>query len=156
MGSSLKAVKVNNAAWIPVLAEHIEAFCKRAHVDGIQPGNLQTYFAQVAQMGHTFHAEFWLVTDDAGDPCAFASWQASPLPSIAKVYCLACHSWTKDPAAVDVLVDEFIKFGERCNARWWSADFVGKGNVRLFEKKMKARGFNMRESNVINCVFKRG
>jgi len=152
----LKAIRINNAAWIPALAEHIEQFCRRAHVDGVQPGNLQTYFAQVAQLGHTWGAEFWVVIDDSDQPVAFACWQVSPLPNIAKVYCLAVHSWTKDTTATDLLADEFIKFGDSKNARWWSADFVGKANVRLFKQKMEKRGLSMKESNVINCVFKRG
>jgi hypothetical protein len=149
----LKAQKINNAAWIPILAPHIEKFCKRAHVDGIQPGNFQTYLAQIAQFGGD-RAEFWVVFED-DEPVAFAEWEVLGLPHIAKVYCLACNSWTKDKTAVDLLTDEFVKFGQRHRAVWWSADFVGKGNVRLFERKMKQRGFQMLESNVINCVFRR-
>jgi hypothetical protein len=151
----MKAIQVNNAAWIPLLSEHIEEFCRRAHVDGIQAGNLQTYFAQVAQLGHTFHAEFWVVLNDDNIPCAFASWSVSPLPNIAKVYCLAVHSWTKDIRAADLLADEFVKFGERNNAKWWSADFVGKANIRLFTNKMEKRGFTANESGVTNVVFRR-
>jgi len=151
----MKAIQVNNAAWIPLLAEHIEEFCKRAHVDGIQPGNLQTYFAQVAQMGYTFNAEFWVALDDTDIPCAFACWSVSPLPNIAKVYCIAIHSWTKDIRAADILADEFVKFGERNNAKWWSADFVGKANIRLFINKMGKRGFTGKESGITNVVFRR-
>jgi hypothetical protein len=152
----VKAIRINNAAWIPAISEHIEQFCKRAHVDGIQAGNLQTYFAQIAQMGHTWGAEFWVVFDDADKPCAFACWQVSPLPNIAKVYALAIHSWAKGTDAADMLVDEFIRFGEGKNARWWSADFVGKANVKLFKSKLEKKGFSFKESSVINCVFKRG
>jgi len=151
----MKAVKVTNAAWIPALAEHIEEFCKRAHVDGIQPGNLQTYFAQVAQLGHMSLAEFWIVLDDADQPCAFACWNVSALPNIAKVYCLAVYSWTKDVRAADLLADEFVKFGDRHNARWWSADFLGKATIKLVSQKMAKRGFTVKESGITNVVFRR-
>ncbi len=129
-------------------------FCKRAHVDGIQPGNLQAYLAQVAQFGGDAR-EFWVVFKDEQmrKPIAFAAWEVLGLPHISKVYCLAVNGWTKDREAVDLLTDEFVKFGNRHNAVWWSADFVGKANIRLFKRKMEKRGFVMKESNVFNCVF---
>lgn len=151
----LKAIKINNAAWLPEIAEHVERFCQKAHVDGIQPGNLQTYFAQVAQgwYGRDVN-EFWMVFE--GDkPVAFACWQILGLPSIAKTYCLCVYGWTKNRQAVDMLADEWIKFGERWNARYWSADFVGKSVARLVETKMKKRGFQAKESGLINIVYQR-
>lgn len=154
--SSLKAVKINNAAWLPVLSEHIEQLCKRAHIDGMQPGNLQAYFANIAQFGKDMH-EFWVVFEDDKflKPVAFAQWSVLGQPYVCKVFCFACHSWTKDHNATGLLVDEFIKFGDKHNAIYWSADFVGKANVRLFKKRMSKRGFDMKESNIFKCVFRR-
>ena len=149
----MKAVKINSGAYLPELAEHIVEFCKRAHVDGVQPGNFQTYLAQIAQFGGD-RAELWVVFED-NIPVAFAVWEVLGLPHIAKVYCLAIHSWTKDRQAVELLTDKFVEFGNKHNAVWWSADFVGKGNVKLFTKKMEARGFQGRDSKLTNCVFRR-
>lgn len=153
--NSLKAIKINNAAWLPEISEHIERFCRRAYVDGIQPGNLQTYFAQIAQGWYGKDAtEFWMVFEHDW-AIAFASWQVLGLPHIAKVYCLAIHSWTKNKRVVDMLADEWIKFGERWNARYWSADFVNKVVQKLVETKMKKRGFEAKESGLINIVYER-
>lgn len=153
--SELKALKINNAAWLPQIADHIEQFCKRAHVDGIQPGNLQTYFAQVAQgvYGRDV-SEFWIVLEN-DKPTAFACWQVLGLPHIAKVYCYGVHSWGKDKQILDILAAEWIKFGQRWNAIWWSADFVGESVARLFTKKMKEHGFEEKRSGLINTVFRR-
>ena len=151
--AELKAIKIDNAAWLPQIAEHIQRFCQRAHVEGIQASNLQTYFAQVAQGWYGRDAaEFWMVFED-DKPVAFASWQVLGLPHIAKVYCFGVHSWTKNKQAVEMIVDEWIKFGERWKARWWSADFVGKAVLHLFESKMKKRGFEATESGLTNIVF---
>lgn len=151
--TSLKALKINSGAYLPELAFHIETFCKRAHVEGIHASNLQTYLAQVAQTGGN-SAEFWVVFED-NKPVAFACWQVLGLPHISKVYCFCVYSWTKDQKAADLLADEWIKFGQRWNAIWWSADFTGKRIVRLITKKMAARGFQATDSGLINTVFRR-
>ena len=153
--SDLKAIKINNGAWLPVIAEHIEAFCKKAHVDGIQPGNLQTYFAQIAQGCWYGNSEFWMVFDEE-EPVAFAAWYTLGLPHIAKVYCLAMYSWVKDPEVAGLLMDEFIKFGVRHRAVWFSADLISKPLVRLIKKKAKERGFNLKDSNLTHVIMKRG
>jgi len=153
--SDFKAVKIDNGAWLPEIAEHIAAFCKKAHVDGIQPGNLQTYFAKVAQGWYGKDAtEFWLVFED-GKPVAFASWLIMDLPHIAKVSCSSIYSWTKNKQAIDLLVDEYIKFGEQCNAVWWSLYFINKAVRRLFEIKMKERGFESTESGMVNVICRK-
>jgi len=154
--SDLKAIKINNGAWLPVIAEHIEAFCKKAHVDGIQPGNLQTYFAQIAQGWYGRDTtEFWMVFDD-NKPVAFAAWFTLGLPHIAKVYCPALYSWQKDPQIAGLLMDEFVKFGIRHNAVWFSADLISKPLVRLIQKKAKERGYNLKETNLTHVSMKRG
>jgi hypothetical protein len=151
----MKAVKITNAAWLPMISEEIDKFCKKAHVNGIQSGNLQTFFAQVAQgwMGNT--AEFWAVLN-SDKPVAFAMWQALGLPHIAKVYCLALHSWGKKKLEpTNMLLDEYIKFGERWKAVWFSADLINKRLVDTFKHRMGKRGFDMIESNIINVVCRR-
>jgi len=154
--SDFKAVKIDNGAWMPEIAEHIAAFCKKAHVDGLQPGNLQTYFARVAQGWYGKDArEFWMVFEDGDKPVAFASWLIMDLPHIAKVYCCSAYSWTKDKRAFDLLMDEFIKFGEECNAVWWSSDCVSKAILRLFKAKMTKRGLQTTESGGINVVCRK-
>lgn len=152
----MKAFKINNAVWLPEIAGHIEQFCKRAHVEGIQAGNLQAYFALIAQGAHYGdNFEFWMVFDDSDKPVAFACWQIAGFPNIAKVYCLAMYSWSGEPQAVDMLIDECINFGERKNCVFWSMDAVGKGVAKLFTKKMRERGFIEKQSNLINIVFRR-
>ena len=155
MPKDYKAVKIDNAAWIPQIAEHIENYCRLAHVDGIQPGNAQTYIAQVVQGFHGRDAsEFWMVFDHE-KPVAFACWQVNGLPHIAKNYCFAVYSWDKSSKPADMLADEWIKFGDRWRCRWWSADFVGEKIERLVTAKMKQRGFRATESGLKNIVFKR-
>lgn len=149
----MKAVKINNGAYLPVLSMRIEEFCKRAPVDGIQPGNMQTYLAQVAQFGGD-RCELWVVIDD-DKPVAFASWEVNGLPHIAKVYWLAVHSWHGDGEPVQLLTEEFIKFGHKHNAVWWSGDSVGEANARLFTREMEARGFKGSRSKLINMVFRK-
>jgi len=153
--SDFKAVKINGAAWLPEIAEHIHTFCQRAHIDGIQPGNLQTYFGQVAQGWFGKDAcEFWMVFEN-DMPVAFASWQVNGLPHIAKVYCFAVYSWTQSGKPVELLADEWIKFGERWRAVWWSADVVGRKVLKLLNARLKKRGFTMKESGLINVVWRK-
>jgi hypothetical protein len=154
--SDFRAIKIDNAAWLPQIAEHIATLCKKAHVAGIQPSNLQTYFAQAAQgwFGKDV-CEFWMVFENEVTPVAFACWQVSGLPYISRVFCLAIHSWAKSGKPVDLLTDEWIKFGDRWRAAWWAAEFVEDGVERLFKSKMKKRGFGVTESGIKNMVFRR-
>lgn len=155
MPKEYKATKIDNAAWLPEIAEHIHAFCQKAHVEGIQPGNLQTYFAEVAQGKYGMDAcEFWMVFEDKR-PVAFACWQVLGLPHIAKVYCFGVYSWAKNGKPVELIGDEFVNFGEKWRAIWWSADMVGEKVLRLFNERMKKRGFVMKESNLINVVWRK-
>lgn len=153
--SDFKAQKINNGAWLPEIAEHIHAFCQRAHVEGIQPGNLQTYFAEVAQGKYGMDAcEFWLVFEN-DMPTALACWQVLGLPHIAKVYCFGIYSWGKSSQPVELLADEFVKFGEKWRAIWWSADVVGKKVLKVLNQRMAKRGFTMKESGLINVVWRK-
>jgi len=151
-----KAIKIDNAAWMPEIAEHIQRFCQKAHVDGVQPGNLQTYFAQVAQGLHGKHtAEFWMVFEDE-KPVAFASWTVLGLPHIAKVYWFALYSWQKTSnEPVELLVDEYIKFGKKWNAVWFGVDLVSKSLVKLITRIANKRGYDVTESGLTHLTMRK-
>jgi len=153
--SEFKAIKINNAAWLPQIAGHIEQFCKKAHVDGIQPGNLQTYFAQIAQGWYGRNSELWAVFDENEKPVGFAAWMVMGLPHIAKVYCFALHVWTKDPHAAKLLMDGFVAFGVKHNAIWYSADVVSKSLIRLLRRAAGKLGFSIAETGLTHLTATR-
>lgn len=153
----MKAVKINNGAYLPELAPYIENFCKEVGLEGMYPANWQAFFAQTAQFGGE-HSEFWVVyeDDDMLQPCAFAMWYTMALPNISKVYCQAIHAWGKQSAkACEALLLKFAEFGKKHRAIWWSCDLATDSRVRLFRKLAKKHGYVVLDKQTAHCTFRR-
>lgn len=149
----MKAIKITNAEWLPAIGKEIEDFTKKAHVDGIHGPNCYAFVARTVQYGGDA-AEFWVVFDN-DLPVAFAHWHVLDLPHIAKVYCHALYSFAKNREATEMLFDEYIKFGIKHNAVWYSADFINKITARLFTSLCKKKGIEAKETGIVNMIGRR-
>ena len=149
----MKAVKITNAEWLPTVGQHFDDYCKKIKIMGMHSPNFYAYCARVVQFGGNL-SEFWMVFD--GEiPVAFAMWNVMDLPHSSKVFCGAIYSWAKDRAATETLIDEYIKFGQKHNAVWYSGSAHSKGVVRLFNSIFKKKGFDVMESKAIHVVWRK-
>jgi hypothetical protein len=154
LDSDFKALKINNAAWLPQIGEHIETFCRKINVDGIYAPNLYAFFAQTIQFGNNL-SEFWVTFDKENKPQAFGHWTVLGLPHIATVYMGYVHSWEKDKMAARILLDEYIKFGEKHNAVWYSYNPITKAAFRYLESVLEKKGFTIKDTGIINAIARR-
>jgi hypothetical protein len=153
----MKAIKITNAEWLPVIGKEIEDFTRKAHIDGIHGPNYYAFVARTVQYGGEA-AEFWVVFDN-DDPVGFGHWHVLDLPHIAKVYCHALNTWATAPKqkhkTIELLVDEFRKFGVKHNAVWYSADFINKTTKNTVEKYCNRLGYDVKESGVVNVIIRK-
>ena len=155
----MKATKINNAEWMataPVIAEHVERFCNKIKVKGLHGPNLFAYLSQIAQFGGDMQ-EFWIVFNDNNEPIAFSAWQVMGLPMVAKVYMPFLHSWERPGGnAAKMLLDEYIKFGIKHNAVWYSFDPISEKHYEVLERTLlKTYNQKLQRTGVINCISKR-
>ncbi len=139
---------------MPALAEHIEIFSKQIKVHGLFGPNLFAYLSQVVQFGGD-NQEFWVVFDDMDEPIGFSCWVVQGLPHVAKVYMGFIHTWAKPGAATKLLGDEYMKFGDKHNAVWYTYDPVSERHYKVLERYLKARGHVLERTGTINCISRR-
>jgi len=153
----MEAIKIDNGLYVQKLREPIKKFCRIVNIGGFLPENFAAYLSKVCQFGGDV-SEFWVVFEDNAyqKPIAFATWNILGEPHTCSVYCQAIHAWSGDTTqACELLLKEFVKFGDKHNATFWSCDVVGEARERLFSKRAKGLGFKYLSSNVINCKFSR-
>jgi hypothetical protein len=95
--------------------------------------------------------EFWVV-QDGNETVAFALWSVRPLPYVGTVYCHFIHSWNRAREPVELLLDEFIKFGTKNNCLYYQADSLSEGLFRVFRKAASKRGYELEKTGVINFL----
>ena len=149
----LKAVKVTSAEWLKHIAEQIDNLVKKIDVHGIHGGTLFTHMAQTAQFGGDA-AEVWVVFD-SDKPVAFAHWNTLGIPHVGSVYMGFLHSWQKTGTATKMLIDEYLKYGERVRAEWYFFDPITQRHYNTLEHALKKRGKKLRSSKIIHSYCKR-
>ena len=147
----MEAIHVKNADWLMVnLGEHIDRFAHEMAIPGINGPSLYAHFARVVQFGKD-HEEFWVVVDGKR-PVGFANWNTLGLPHIGKVYAGFLHCWDKNGHATRMLHDQYIAFGERHNATWYVYEASSRAHVRLLERELRKRGYDLHETGFVNCI----
>jgi hypothetical protein len=134
----MKIVKINNPHWLHAIAPQIDEFVKIVNVPGIYGQTLATYFLNTIQHGRNL-AEFWVAFKD-DTPIAFAHWFVKGLPHVGKVELDFIYVWENDSEATDLLIDEFIRFGDKHNAPLYEGDIIDEVRFRLFSRHAKKRG----------------
>ena len=107
------AVKINNPLWVGELAPIIQSYVERLKIQSITYETLYTYFTGIVQNGGNL-AEFWVVFADK-EPVAFACWYVRSLPYRGSVFFDHIYSWNRMSEPVGLLIDEYVKFGNRHN-----------------------------------------
>lgn len=150
----MEAIHVKNADWLMVnLGEHIDRFAHEMAIPGINGPSLYAHFARVVQFGKD-HEEFWVVVDGKR-PLGFANWNTLGLPHIGKVYAGFLHCWDKDGEASRLLHDQYLAFGERHNATWYVYEASSRAHIRLLERELKKRGYDLHETGFVNCISRK-
>jgi hypothetical protein len=165
---ALKAVKITNPNWLPIIAPNINVFVDKIKVSGIQYGPLYTYFANTVQnaakvrittdeMGIKWEdmSEFWVIFEE-DDPVGMAHWLVRSIPYVGTVLCDFVYSWNKNPEVFQVLVDEFEKFGIRHRCNIYELFAVNDAVVRLYGKAATKRGYEMVITPFKQLVFRKG
>jgi len=150
----MKAIKISNVAWLPQIGEHIQSFCNKIDVDGIHAPNLYAFFVNTIQFGRDV-SEFWVSFDEDNKPKALAHWTISPPPHIGTVYMGFLHSWSKDKQAARILLDEYLKFGEKHNAVWYTYNPISPAHLRYLTSVLKKKGYTVKDTGIFNIVSRR-
>jgi hypothetical protein len=111
---------------------------------------LYGHFARVVQFGGD-HEELWVVEED-GKPLGFANWNTLGLPHMGKVYMDFLHCWEHSAAATALLGDHYLAFGERHNAKWYVYEPSSPAHIRLLERQLKKRGYDLTPTGIINSI----
>ena len=152
----MKAVKITNAEWLPALAsiaKPIQDFVTKVKIPGVHGPGLGYYLEQTAQWGGNVR-ELWVVMED-NEPVAFAHWVALGMPHTAKVHCDVIYSWKKKTKAVELLIKEFIEFGKRCKAVWYSTDMYNEKIERVFKLHAQKHNMQVKHTGTTNVIFRR-
>lgn len=147
----MEATHVKNPDWLMSnLAQQIDEFAHELNIPGINSPSLYAHFARVVQFGGDYE-EFWVVEED-GKPLGFANWNTLGLPHIGKVYMGFLHCWEQSAAATALLGDHYLAFGERHNAKWYVYEPSSPAHVRLLERQLKKRGYDLAPTGIINSI----
>ena len=137
----MKAIKVTNPIWLGEIAPRIKDFLDRiVKMRGYTYETLYTYLSNTVQFGGD-RAEVWVVMD-TGKPVAFASWYVKPLPWSGAVHFDTIYKWGGGQDVVKILIDEFIKFGQRNKAPVFTAGSYNKAVIKLLERCSEKLGYS--------------
>jgi len=158
----MKTVKITNAEWLEreeQIYSAIENFAKKIHIDGIHISTYASYVRYFAVwQGGDVH-EFWCVFNDKEEVVGFGHWYVMGPPHIQKVYCQSLYAWSQGPKekheAIQMLMEEYIKFGKKNKAIWYSSDFINRQVASTVIKYADRLGYDARETGMINVIMRR-
>ena len=150
MGEEFKLVKINNPEWLGYLAPQIKAFLEKAYVPTVTYETLYTYFLRTIQRGGEV-AEFWVVFRD-NEPIAFAHWFVNDLPHRGLVFCDYVYSWNRMREPVQLLWDEFEKFGKKMHAPTYKGTAINEAVFRVFRKAANKKGYTLERTPLVDFI----
>ena len=145
-----KAQKITNPLYLGQIGPLIDKFNKKIKVVGITYESLYTYFSQNVQFGSD-RAEFWVVYEK-DKPVGFASWFVRGLPHTGKVCCDFLCSSNRKREPVELLVDEFEKFGLRHRAPLYEAYAINEELFRVHRLAATRKGYEVTRMKTVNFV----
>jgi len=147
----MKAVKITNPVWLGNIAPMIKTFTEKINVPIITYETLYAFFAQAVQYGGDL-VEFWVVQDSDFKAMAFAMWSVRGLPCRGVVHCNFIYSWNRSRKPIEILLDEFIKFGKRNRCPYYEADTISEELYRVFRLAAHKKGFELNKTGKINFL----
>ena len=152
----LKCYRINNVHWMAALAEPIIKYTEILKHPTITSQSMHMYLANIAAAAtQTDLIELWGVFD--GDQCtAFANWCVKTGPYIGTVYMENIYSWNRKREPVELLLKEWVKYGERKFSRpYYMADLVNESVMKVFEKYVTDLGYEYKRTGTINVIGKK-
>lgn len=151
-----EAVKITNVHWLGVVAPFIKSFLDKVEIPGIHYETLYTYLANIVQNGHLASqrgtrdtSEFWCVFED-GKVVAFASWHITMVPVVGCVYCDFVHSWQTKKIPVQMLADEFVRFGKDMRAKYWKGDAINDRVYEVLKNCLEKNGLSVNKTPMVH------
>ena len=148
----MKAVKVNNPSWLPVIAPRIAEYAKIIASPGVTYETLYAYFAQSVQFGKDL-SEFWVVFDENDEAVAFASWMVLSVPYTGKAYFDHIYKWSKSKKPVRVLIEKFTEFCTRNRCTLAAAELANEKVFEIFSEHGKQAGWELSPVSTIRTVL---
>jgi hypothetical protein len=151
----MQIFKLTNPLYIGEIAPLIQAFYdhvkRTSKYEGISYESLYTYLVQAIQFGGEI-SEVWVAIDDENKPIAFAKWHVCGPPHYGKVYVEFLYSKVKDKKVSVELIKEFVKFGEKHRAPYYSYDAVNPAVAKRLMAISEEVGVPCHETGVVNFV----
>ena len=132
----------------------IDAFNKKIKIPGITYESLYTYFANNIQFGGD-KAEFWIVYEgerEGEKPVGFGSWCVRGLPHIGKVCCDFLYSSNRRREPVELLINEFEKFGLKHRAPIYEAFAISEELFRVHKLAATRKGYEITRMKTVNFL----
>jgi len=146
----VKALKITNPLYLGQIAPLIDKFNKKIKIPGITYESLYTYFAQNIQLGGD-RAEFWVVYEDE-KVVGFGSWVFRGLPHIGKVCCDFLYSPNRKREPVELLINEFEKFGLHHKAPLYEAYAINEELFRVHRLAATRKGYEVTRLKTVNFL----
>ena len=150
----LKLFKITNPLYIGQVGPLIQQFFKRIErnpsVKGISYESLYTYFTNVVQFGGE-SAEFHVVAKD-DIPVAFAEWRILTAPHYGTVFWEYVYNSTQTDGPVLLLGDEFVKYGKKHNAPYYSFTAINDKVAKAILKSGKKCNLDLENTGIINFI----
>ncbi len=149
--SKFELIKISNPNWLGVLGPQIKVFADKINLPTITYETLYTYFLRTIQHQGDI-AQFWVVNDTDNNTVAFAHWYVCDLPHRGLVFCDFIHSWNRMREPIQMLVDEFYKFGVKKHAPLYKGTALNESVFRVFRKAASKRGFELNKTTLIDFI----
>lgn len=150
----MKLQKITNPLWLPAIAPKVDEFAREINSPAVSYQSLFMYFQQAVQYGQNMPTqnEFWVVVDDNNEPQAFAHWYVCGLPQAGMVFCDFVYSWIKDRKPIELIMQEFIKFGKRNRCTLYDGMALDEKRYRLFRRLFAKYNMNVERKDYVNFI----
>lgn len=150
----LKVQRINNVHWMSYLAEPIIKLAEILKHPTITPQSLHMHLSRIVEMSQsTDMVELWGVFDEDWNCVAFADWCVRTSPYIGTVYLEYAYSWNRKREPFKLLLEEWIKYGERKFAKpFYMGDVINESVMKVFDRVAKDFGYEYKRSSLINVT----
>ena len=146
----VKAIKITNPLYLGNIGPMIDKFNKKIQIPGVTYESLYSYFAQNIQLGGD-KAEFWVVYEDE-KAVGFGNWFLRGLPHIGKVCCDFLYSSNRMREPVELLINEFEKFGLKFKAPIYEAYAINEELFRVHRLAATRKGYEITRLKTVNFL----
>ena len=150
----MKVIKITNPLYIGQVAPLIQQFFKRIDgnpsIKGVSYESLYTYFTNIVQFGGET-AEFHVALKE-DNPVAFGEWRILTAPHYGTVFCEYLYNSSNTNGPVLALCNEFIEYGKRHNAPYYSFTAVNQQIAKVLLKSAKKCNLDFSSTGILNFI----